>query len=44
MLETLKWLAIYCANLEQWGVTARIAAAIDTLYQISSIVPPDPYQ
>ncbi len=44
LVETLEWLAIFCADHEQWQAATRFIAAIDALRQISGIVPPVPYQ
>ena len=44
MLETVEWLALYCADLEEWIIAAHFLAASDSLRQISGIVPPVPYR
>jgi tetratricopeptide (TPR) repeat protein len=44
LIETLEWLAVFCADLEEWGVAAHFLAAIDSLRKISGIVPPVPYR
>ena len=44
LVDTLEWLAVYCADLGQWDVATRFVAAIDSLRQISGIVPPVPYR
>lgn len=44
LVETLEWLAIYCADLEQWSIAGHYIAAINALRQISDIIPPVPYR
>ena len=44
MVETFEWLAIYCTDFGEWQTAARFIAAVDSLRQISGIVPPVPYR